>query len=166
MESSQNESHQLNSLKLSLQTSVSYILEKKPKAVTLFSLIGQMPGGVTKECLIEIWGADWYYYIPDLMEAQLVHLKTEDNQDTYKLLPFMHYFSNLVIEVEELQDMHITICKYFVKIMKNIFVKIGVEKERDNFEEFRQILINHETNIWAALDRIKDYNLKKQAEIL
>lgn len=69
----------MNSLKLSLQASVSYVLEKNPKAVTLFSLIGQMPGGVTIECLVEIWGSDWYNYITDLENAQLVHRKVEDN---------------------------------------------------------------------------------------
>lgn len=76
----------------------------------------------------------------------------------------MHYFSNLVCEQAELQDMHISICKYFVKMMRQIYYKIGVERYRDNFEEYRQMLANNETNIWAALDRIKEYNLKQQAE--
>ena len=69
MESSQNESHQLNSLTMSLQASINNIIKKKPKAIDMFSLIGLMPGGVSQESLSKIWGSDWYSYIPYLMEA-------------------------------------------------------------------------------------------------
>lgn len=69
VEGALNESHPINSLKNSLLTSIQHMLQRNPKAITLFALIGLMPGGVTEIILSAIWGPDWYSYIADLMEA-------------------------------------------------------------------------------------------------
>lgn len=168
IEGSNNQSHVLKVLKESLLNSVSYVTKKNPKAREMFSLIGQMPGGATIECLNEIWGRDWYDKIVELEEAQLVQLKTEmrfgKQEQVYKLLPFMHVFSNIVNDEEMLKNMHISICQYFVKLNKKIFQMIGIQRFCDQQEKFRNTLVKNETNIWAALDRIRDYNLRNQSE--
>lgn len=68
-QSSESEAHQLNALTLSMQASVNFIINKQPKAIDLFSLIGLLPGGVSKDSLTKIWGPDWYNYMAHLMEA-------------------------------------------------------------------------------------------------
>jgi hypothetical protein len=76
----------------------------------------------------------------------------------YKLLPFMHYFSQVVSNDLEIKELHINICKYFLIQMKNFYMRIDVEKERHNWADLRINIVYNETNIWAALDRIKDFN--------
>ena len=62
----------------------------------------------------------------------------------------------------DLEGQHITICKYFTIIMVQFYNKIDIEAEREYQHEIRLTLLNYETNIWSALDRIKDFNEKKQ----
>ncbi len=85
------------------------MLKKSPKAVELFCLIGLMPGGVTQEDLKELWDKekqDWFGFIQELINAQLVQKKSYSNfnkqsKDSiikYSLLPFMNYYSFLINE--------------------------------------------------------------------
>ena len=115
------------------------MLKKSPKAVELFCLIGLMPGGVTQDDLKELWNRekqDWFGFIQELINAQLVQKKSYphiNKQSTekivkYNLLPFMNYYSFLINE--DLDSQHLKICKYFKKLMLNIYNKIDVEKER------------------------------------
>ena len=93
-DSYKNSAHPLLPLKLSLDTSIKSMINKNPKAVELFCLIGLMPGGVTEKDLNVLWGSDWYGYISILMGAQLALKKTNSNETKYTLLPFMNYYSD------------------------------------------------------------------------
>lgn len=147
-----------------MQASVNFIIKKQPKAIDLFSLIGLLPGGVSKDSLTKIWGPDWYNYMAHLMEAQLIQMKNKDTeQGTYKLLPFMQPLSTKVSSAEDLKMMHIMICMHFVKVMKSIFLRIGLDSEKDNYDKLKKDLLNNETNLWACLDRIKEYAAKKES---
>lgn len=91
-------------------------------------------------------------------------MKNKDTeQGTYKLLPFMQPLSTKVSSADDLKMMHIMICMHFVKVMKSIFQRIGLDSEKDNYDKLKKELILNETNIWACLDRIKEYSAKKES---
>ena len=72
----------------------------------------------------------------------------------------MNYYSlhlNCGIDYE---DIHLNICKYFLNILVKLDNIIRYNKISE-LEEFKLIIIFHETNIWAVLDRINDYGTKK-----
>jgi hypothetical protein len=86
---------------MSIEASISFLLEKNPDAVRLFCLIGMMPGGLQNYDLSELWPKDdWYgHHLNKLIDSSLVQRKAEINvisnkeHVSYCLLPFMNYYS-------------------------------------------------------------------------
>jgi len=159
-----NDSHPLRSLKLTLETSVKSMLNKNPKAINLWCLLGLLPGGLTEADMEKLWGSDWFGHIADLLAASLIKVSyqgegTDNNLKTYNLLPFMDYYSWLINE--DRQEQHLTICRYFSSIMFEAYLEIDTAKERANqladANASSWLLILHETNMWAILDRISAY---------
>lgn len=63
------------SLRLSLEASI-LILEKEDKeALQFFFMIGLLPGGVSDEELIEIWGENWQQMAEKLESVSLLSIK-------------------------------------------------------------------------------------------
>ena len=63
------------SLRLSLEASILILEKEDKKALQFFFMIGLLPGGVSDEELIEIWGENWQQMAEKLESVSLLSIK-------------------------------------------------------------------------------------------
>lgn len=80
-----------NSLRVSLELSISRIRDKDPKVLDLFGLIGLLPSGANKVEITQMWGDNSWKPLKDILVrfSLLIHKSGEASSDVYYLLPFM-----------------------------------------------------------------------------
>ena len=86
------------SLRLSLEASIK-ILEKEDKeGLSFFFFIGMLPGGVTEEELLELWGDCYKKHLENLQNLSLISCKDDsDEKKRYILPPFMNNYAEAKI---------------------------------------------------------------------
>lgn len=155
------ESHPFNSLVGAQEASIKYLNMKDPKAVKLFILVGMAPAGVIDVDLEHLWGKRWHHLAQLLIDRDLIRKKElPPNVDIgqrgnfkYMLLPFMNISSFLSYSEQEEDELHRTICKYYVKMMADLFEKLDVEQYRSQLQMFRNKLRFYEENIIESFER-------------
>lgn len=82
----------MNSMKISLDLSLSYAKEKDLDAVRLFGLLGLLPGGIEELDLDVIWGNTWIHHASVLFRFSLIVKKERGvglGPPRYTMYPFM-----------------------------------------------------------------------------
>lgn len=160
----QHESHPFRSLVGAQEASIKYLNRKDPKAVKLFILVGMAPAGVIDVDLEHLWGKPWQHLAQLLIDRDLIRKKElppgvdigQRDDHKYMLLPFMNisaFLSTSENSEQEEQELHRTICKYYVKMMADLFEKLDVELYRSQLQTFRNKLQFYEPNIIESFER-------------
>lgn len=91
------------SLRVSLELSINSIKNTSPAALSLFSFIGLLPGGVSNQEITFMWGGTQWEKLKDsLIRASLLVYKLNPNGNfIYNMLPFMSVRAYELLEQDE-----------------------------------------------------------------
>lgn len=120
------------------------------KILNLFSLIGMLPGGVTKDELSQLWGGgDWEVYKEELLNSSLLSYKTDAAGATiYSMLPFMSIRANELLDCDPplKAEYHTRCCRLFKGYCRQFYLAPYAKRSSLALKE---ALVNIESNIWA-----------------
>jgi len=159
------------SLKVSMDTSTLHMRNTQPEALNLFCLLGMLPGGVSEVDLPILWQSDqWLVLTESLRRASLIVEKVEVLRDgtaksirTFRLLPFMNKYAESLLSHFDRIRFHNQCCEWLLSQVMEIFKGLKTEEKRGGTSCYVEMLMWMETNIWACIYRICDFNRDRVA---
>jgi len=139
-----------NRLQLSLDTSISDVERKNPKAKELFCLLGLLPGGITDCDLAKIWGKgneNLVVPIEHLRNVSLLVDQTHGALRKYSLEPFYNKYAETLLKSFELKRLHERCVSFLFSILRELFNDLGAEDKGHEQERLRKLLLDYEINI-------------------
>ena len=158
-----------------MDTSTLHMRNTQPEALNLFCLLGMLPGGVSEADLPELWQGDqWLVLTESLRRASLIVERVEEASEggqgargkglrTFRLLPFMNKYAESLLSAFDRGRFHNLCSSWLLVRCMRLFTKVRTEESRGSNLALKEALLQIETNVWASIYRICDFNRDRKA---